>query len=151
MKSANWKDIVEIIGIGAIVASLMLLAYEIRQTRIAIMGETYLTRAETSSDWHLTLATSDVIPGVLQNYRQGGLESLTPEEQTQLRAVAIAAKTRIDAYYYQYELGLLGEEWYRYRFVPSIRQWRDTWEEIGALSETNTRPGFLAAVRAMPD
>lgn len=129
----------------------MLLAYEIRQTRIAIMGETYLTRAETSSDWHLTLATSDVIPEILQNYRQNGLESLTPDERARFIAVANAAKTRMDAYYYQYELGLLGDEWYRYRFVPSVRRWRDAWEEIGALSEANTRPRFLSAVKAVQD
>ncbi len=129
----------------------MLLAYEIRQTRIAIMGETYLSRAETSSDWQLTMATSDVIPEILEKYRQGGIESLTPGEGARFIAVANAAKTRMDSYYYQYELGLLGDDWYRYRFVPSVRRWRDAWNEIGALSEANTRPEFLSAIEAVPD
>ena len=39
MKKANWKDITELIGLIAILGSLIFLGYELRQTKIIAMGE----------------------------------------------------------------------------------------------------------------
>ena len=93
MKSESWKDVAELVGIGAIVASLVLLAYEIRETRIAIVGETYLSRAELSSESMLAIALSDDIPEILQKYDEEGLESLTIVERARFNRVAHATKT----------------------------------------------------------
>ncbi len=47
MKSANWKGIAELVGIAAIVASLIFVGLEMRQTRSIALAETYQTRTDT--------------------------------------------------------------------------------------------------------
>jgi hypothetical protein len=51
----------EFIGILPIVVSLLLLGYEIRQTRLAIIGETALARAMMSTEADLIFADSEFI------------------------------------------------------------------------------------------
>ena len=45
MATKDWRDYFELIGLFAIVASIVLLAFEIHQTRLAIRGEAFLSRA----------------------------------------------------------------------------------------------------------
>ena len=151
MTSKGWQGYAELVGMFGIIASLILLGYEIRQTRTAIVGETYLSRAILSSESDMAVAHSDYLPNVLVKYKEQGLESLSAEEFLRLGAFAAAAKTRIDAYLLQYEYGLLDEEWYQYRFEPGIRHWRPIWQELGTTDAESTRPGFLAAVEAVPE
>ena len=45
MKSAYWKDIAEVVGIAAIVVSLIVIVMELRQTQSALIASTYQSRA----------------------------------------------------------------------------------------------------------
>lgn len=45
MKKTNWKDIAELIGILAIVVSLVSVAFQLRQTQLALVAATYQARA----------------------------------------------------------------------------------------------------------
>jgi hypothetical protein len=151
MALKDWREYAELVGIFGIIASLILLGYEVRQTRTAIVGETYLSRAILSSEADLSLAHSDHLPNVVLKHREQGLASLSAEERFRLSALANAAKTRMDAYYLQYEYGLLDEEWYQYRFAPSARYWKPIWRDLGTMDTDTTRPSFQAAVAAVPE
>jgi hypothetical protein len=61
MKTTNWKTLAELIGITAIVASLLFLAMEIRQNRQVGRSDTGLTLLQSMhQERELVLANSDV-------------------------------------------------------------------------------------------
>ena len=47
MRATNWKDYAELVGIAAIVASLIFVGLEMRQTRSIALAATYQTRADS--------------------------------------------------------------------------------------------------------
>ena len=47
MQKAHWKDIAEVVGIAAIVASLIFVGLEMRQTRSIAVAEAYQTRTDS--------------------------------------------------------------------------------------------------------
>jgi len=56
MKSTNWKNIVETIGIGAIVFSLIMVAYEVRQNTIATELEVAASYESSFSEMEFFIA-----------------------------------------------------------------------------------------------
>ena len=53
MKNANWKDVAELIGIAAIVASLIFVGLQMRQSQEIAMAEQYQARAVIAIEgWH---------------------------------------------------------------------------------------------------
>ena len=151
MASKNWREYGEIVALFAVVASLVLVGFEIRQTRLAIIAEANLTRTTLGSDAGVAYADSQYLPRIDAKYAAGGLDALTSEERIRIEADALAAKSRYDAYLFQYELGLLDEEFYEYYFVPGIRSWKQRWEELELLSDGNTRPSFKVLVKEVAE
>ncbi len=45
MSKMNWKDFAELVGIAAIVASLVAVAFQLQQTQVALNTSTYQARA----------------------------------------------------------------------------------------------------------
>lgn len=80
-----------------------------------------------------------------------GVESLTKVEKESLLTDLYAAKTRFSAYYYQYELGLMDEEFYQYDFLPNISWYKPLWDELGVLDDATTRPSFKLVVESVKD
>lgn len=151
MKKLSIREVAEIIGIATLVVSIVLLAYEIRQTRLAMMGQTILTRAEISNSADQALRETDYLASIYVKVASGGFEALTPVELESVWADLEAAKTRFSAYYYQYELGLMDEEFYQYDFLPNISWYKPLWDELGVLDGATTRPSFKLVVESVQD
>ena len=66
MKNANWKSVAEVIGIGAIVASLVFVGVQIRQSHAIALSTQYQERANAASAVHTGALESDI------NLRLGG-------------------------------------------------------------------------------
>ena len=128
------------------VLSIVLLGLEIRQTRLAIIGETFMARSILVSEADTSLANSDYLPSIEFKYSGGGLEALTPEERIRWGADANAAKVRFDGLLFQYENGLLNEDYYQYTLLPALRFWIPRWEDLDMLKKSRTRPGFRSAI-----
>lgn len=60
----NWRDNAELVGLFAIVLSIVLLGVEVRQTRLAIVGETYLARTVMVNDYEWEYANSEYLPQI---------------------------------------------------------------------------------------
>ena len=58
MKSPDWKDIVELIGIAAIVLGLILVTYELRQNNEQLAEQSRQSVAEGVREITLSVATS---------------------------------------------------------------------------------------------
>ena len=151
MKKASVRDYAEFFGIAALIASIVMLAYEIRLTRLAMMGQTILTRADISNSADQALRETDYLASIYVKLANNGVESLSQVERESLMTDLYAAKTRFSAYHYQYELGLMDEEFYRYDFLPNISWYRPLWDELGVLDDATTRPSFKKVVESVPD
>ena len=132
--SIRWKDVAEIVGISAIVASLIFVGLELRQSQqIAIAGQ-YQDRTETytmmmlerqalrssseDSAEFVRLQYGDVIP-------ESRFDSMTDEEIA-IRSVSANVNLALfDNNYFQYQSGLMAEEsWQaqRRRFKYALRR-----------------------------
>ncbi len=56
--SGKWKDIAEIIALFALVASLIAVVFELRQTQVALQSQAYQARAFQAYDNHMDMAGS---------------------------------------------------------------------------------------------
>jgi len=120
MKSTNWKDIAELVGIVAIVLSLVLVAYELRQNTTVMRAQTRDAMTEKQmmfSDW---VATNRYTAEVLTLSGQGKLEPGTPEWLS-FEFFAQGVIREWENSYYQYEQGLFDPE----EFAPRLVRWRD--------------------------
>lgn len=105
MNAAGWRDIAELIGIAAIVASLIFVGLQMKQNHeIALAGQ-YQARAEVTLDLYSTFVEIDDIPNV-PALRNRISETVTARSIAEILWLWIA----MDNHYYQYKSGFLDEE-----------------------------------------
>ncbi len=123
MPSRNWKDIAELIGIGAIVASLIFVGLQMQQSQDIAIGAQYQERAnaavedymsQVQSDQALRIwgqrlidaASSDSYPIVIKNLIEtAGLESVAITYLLYRSRMAM-----MDNCHFQYESGFMTED-----------------------------------------
>jgi len=142
MQSTNWKDIAELIGLAAIVASLIFVGLELRQTQSALMASTYQARAFDAMSASRDLADSEYIGPILARVDfedEQSLNNLSDEEMWRLRQYYVSRMIDLDNEFYQYQSGFLSEEFFQSQYQRSVlrnaRQWR-------ALGIREIRPEF---------
>lgn len=111
MKTANWKDIAELIGIAAIVGSLIFVGLEMRQTRVIAMAAAY--QARTDSELNIQQMFDDTY-GMIElrrKFRAG--EPLTATEQISLDKTHEVRFMYLENVHYQVEIGMLSDEIWR--------------------------------------
>jgi hypothetical protein len=130
MKKANWKDVAELIGVAAIVASLIFVGLEMRQQQA-------LARAELSS------ASFDYMRSVRQSFSNGlftesyikmlkSPESLTDEEIAMVNGFLHELIQLVERDCFMVELGVFQECTYTMnRFFPEYfgNKYAKTWWE----------------------
>jgi hypothetical protein len=69
LKSTNWKDIAELIGMTAIVASLIFVGYQLKQDREIAIAEAFQTRAFASAEHLRAYADNENVARAYLRYR----------------------------------------------------------------------------------
>lgn len=87
MSIEKWKPLIEIIGILAIVMSLLLVAEELQQTREAISSASLQTRAQIQMSEAESLYNSEYMPEIITKVRSN-------EELTRIETARYGAWTR---------------------------------------------------------
>ena len=59
MSGTNWKDTAELIGIAAIVASLIFVGLQMKQSQDIAIAAQYQSRADTAVEWYISRMASD--------------------------------------------------------------------------------------------
>ena len=104
MSATSWKDVAELIGIAAIVASLVFVGLELRQTQTALMASTYQARSFDAMNAQRGLADSEYIGPLLAKIdvdNEQSLEGLSREEFWRLRRHVVSRMIDFDNEYFQ--------------------------------------------------
>ncbi len=134
MSATSWKDVAELIGIGAIVASLVFVGLELRQTQTALMASTYQARAFDAMNAQRGLADSEYIGPLLAKIEldnEQSLERLSSEDLWRLRAHVVSRMIDFDNEYFQYQSGYLDEKYFEGQFKPGLKRWAKRWRQLG--------------------
>ena len=135
MRNTNWKDIAELIGIAAIVASLVAVVVELRQTKSALIASTYQARAFDAVATNLAVAENerllDLIATTARGQNSVAMDSLSDSERQLLRLFLAARMADSDNEHYQFEAGLLDEEFLRNNTIRLIARYAPGWRAIG--------------------
>jgi len=110
MDSAKLNDWMQVVGIFALVASLIFVGLQMRQAHRIALAETYLTRAQMTADiLAMSAATPEFTSATAKIYR-GEIGQITPEERVALEYQLAATISNYENLHYQYLLGFLPEE-----------------------------------------
>jgi hypothetical protein len=134
-----------------VIASIIFLAIELRQTNRSIQGATYQSRANVLTTRSDMLAESEYLTPIITKVQLEGLEALSVEEKNRLDNTTNGAFYRVDGMYYQYELGLLDRQYYSTIFDAEMRLWVPRWRDQGVLEQLRrrgyVRPSFDAEIK----
>lgn len=131
MKSANWKDFAELIGIAAIVASLIFVGLEMRQTRVIATAAAYQARTDSEVNMVLMFDATYGLREIIRKSRAG--EPLNSVEQMNWQRSLLVRFIYLENVHYQVEIGMLSDEIWRAQMLgikgilasPGFQQW---WE-----------------------
>ena len=123
MPSGNWRDIAELIGIGAIVASLIFVGLQLQQSQEIAVGSQYQERANAAIENYMSqiqsdqalrnrgqslisAASSGSYPIVIKNL----IETTGPESVAVTYLLYRTKMVMMDNCHFQYESGFMTEE-----------------------------------------
>lgn len=149
-------DLGQSLGIAAnigVILGIVFLAIEIRQAGQAIAGSAYQARALAMMARQDMVADSDNLGDALFMSARG--ETLDERERGRIYSSYLGAYFRIDGLFYQYELGLLPDDYYENVFDAEMRLWLPRWIEFGVMETVCTngfiRPTFHAEILKYTD
>jgi hypothetical protein len=87
MKHTNWREIVEIIGILSIVASLLLLATELRQSNRIALADVRLEIIENYNQLHFERASNPEFAKLYAKLEDPGAHLITATERQQIKGL----------------------------------------------------------------
>ena len=129
MKPTDWKDIAELVGIAAIVGSLIFVGLQMKQSQEIAIADQYQARADAALEFYLARLQSDVALqqsalGIRKGVESGrlgdairhALENEGPKMTAAHGARYRSEITMFDNYHFQYERGFLTEDaWMGFR------------------------------------
>ena len=158
----NWDAIgaiAELVGAIGVVATLIFLALQVRQSKEATEANTkaldetrrlasaqaYQNRsAEFERNAAEAVANSPYLPAIELKYHEGGLNSLTDEEALRLRQATAGSIARLDNIHYQYQQGFIDDEFYNSAFTQAVELLADKLKDFDIA--VGSRPSFKAEI-----
>jgi len=153
MKYPGWKDTVELVGIAAIVASLVFVGLQMKQSQQIAIADQYQSRAAAALEWYMTRMESDKLLSTTADWISNQDTAADPvtvrldssaynPESLAIRYLSYRANfTLFDNYHFQYEQGFMTDDaWnaFRVRLKATIadkvtaemfRQQADQWRK----------------------
>ena len=149
MNRENRKDLIEVIGLVAIVGSLAFVVAEIRQNTTALEAGAWQDRSESLIQMSMRVAESETLARIHANFRKRSddcaetdivcdqvidieyVENLTPTEFQQYKSFLTAHAFRLQNLDSQYRLGLLPESYHRSGVVDIVESYVPRWRAFG--------------------
>lgn len=150
------KIIAEVLSAAAVVASLMFVALEVRETARQTELNTEALRVTAYQNLIGQIAQFNVArldPGLAEVYGKiqgptAELDSLSPVERVQAEGILFLLLRHADMAYYQYELGLLPEDRLESALMPFLAGDRPVYRAFWEGNRGNFVPSFQAYLDA---
>ena len=124
MKKLDLGQTITILANLGVIAGIVFLGLELRQTQSAMQAQAYQTRALDGIAWNFEIAKDENLRRV-QSSLDSGIVNLGALEQDD-RQIAVylldLIKTDVDNEHYQYQQGLLDRSFYEGVTIPMIQQ-----------------------------
>ena len=152
MDSAKLNDWMQVVGIFALVASLIFVGLEMQQSQRIALSAAYQARADSSMNLRMAPLESETLQSAMAKVNIQGisLDQLTPEERIVLRGRWNTQMVYLENMHYQYLSGFITEEhWQTNRaeltgMLSRIPEWRRS-----VLENCNSfRDSFCAEIKA---
>jgi hypothetical protein len=152
MNTEKLNDWMQVVGIFALVASLIFVGLQMKQDHKIAMAEAYHARAQTTVDLTMAAAANPLWLSAQDKWSAEGPDSLTPEERLSNIFVRSAILQLWDSIHYQYVNGFIDEEhWQRTRTAMRRsmrdRSLRDVYED----GRDYFRPSYRAEIDRILD
>jgi len=135
----------EFFGAIAVVATLFYLAVQVRHTKEATNANTktleesqkiartdsYLRRADVMERSAAQGALSGEMANIILKTRRGAIDELTDLERLRLEMWERARMIRVESQFYQWQQGLLDDEYYEHQFKFVVRLSGPLWKALG--------------------
>lgn len=110
MKTNDWKSIAELIGLAAIVASLLFVGLQMKQSQEIALSQTHSVRSGTVIEQIMSVAENPYYLSALAKRAAGNPDEITPVEHQALMQVANAVMYSVEDAFYQNQKGFLPDE-----------------------------------------
>ena len=110
MRKTAWKDTAELIGISAIVASLVFVGMQMKQSQDIALSQASQARTAMSIETLISTTENPNYISAVAKGRSGRRDALTIEEQVTMSQYAIAVLMSDEDQHFQYSNGFLTEE-----------------------------------------
>jgi hypothetical protein len=136
LNTEKLSDWLQVIGMFGVIASLVFVGFQMKQTHEIALSETYQARAAASIEMNMTVTNSpELLSGMAKIY-SNQLESMTSQEAIALEYLSGANVIMYENHHFQYESGFLPEEHWQKNIrdmkcwfeLPFFRQQIETWE-----------------------
>lgn len=132
MENNSVSDWLQLLGFGGLIASLVFVGLELRQSREIAIADVYQQRAAMLIDVHSITLSSELLYDMYNRLQAG--EPLNAGDQILLSTALTPIFTYWENNHFQYEMGLLSEEqWLSSRNAlkamvqkPEVRAWWQT-------------------------
>lgn len=112
MDTNKLNDWMQVIGIFAVVASLIFVGLEMRQAQEISMSQAYQSRATTAAEWNSAFAANPVALSAHRKASNGAADEITNEEYDALRSTILSVFNLYDNAHYQFQKGFVSQEFW---------------------------------------
>jgi len=110
--SSKLNDWMQVIGIFAVVASLIFVGLQMRQAQEISMSDAYQVRAAATVEWTSAFAANAAALSANRKATEGAVDAITPEESDALRYTMLGVFYLFDNAHYQYQSGFLSDDFW---------------------------------------
>jgi hypothetical protein len=111
VNTTKFRDWLEIIGIFGVIASLIFVGLEMRQSQKIALSAAYQARSDSSMVIRMAAVESEALQSANGKFRQGqGFEDLSPEEHSAVLGLMAGNMIYLENMHYQYFNGFISEE-----------------------------------------
>jgi len=147
VKSPHWKNVANLVGTGAIVASLIFVGLQLRQAQQVALSVAYQSRADTSLGLIMAALESETLLSAISKRDAGSSDMLTAVEQVALRYELIGELIYLENVHYQHTNGFVTDEQWQanvgdLRRIFAVEVNRQFWDE----DRDNWRTSFAEEV-----
>ena len=110
VKKSDWKETAELVGIAAIVASLVFVGMQMKQSQDIALSQASQARTAISIETILSTAENANYVSAVAKGRSGNRSELSLEEQVTMSQYAIAVLMSYEDQHFQYSSGFVTED-----------------------------------------